>query len=96
VAVDPAELLAGLDHAGGALAARLRQQWDASQYLATQRLPEQVPQAWLAHDTDVYPVGVTLQLTGPVKVTPRYQPPHRETRTPPHLRMRVDRLVWQV
>jgi len=78
------------------LVARIRQQWDASQYLATQRLPKQVPQAWLESDTDVSPVGVTLQLTGPVKVAPRYQPPHRGTRTPPHLRMCIDRLVWQV
>jgi hypothetical protein len=78
------------------LAGRIRQQWDASQYLATKRLPERVSQTWLAHTVDTYPVGVTVQLTGQVRVTARYLPAHRETQTPPHLRMQVDRLVWQV
>src|SRR3712207_1876627 len=30
------------------VAARIRQQWDAAQYLATHRLPERVSQTWLA------------------------------------------------
>ncbi len=77
-------------------AARIRQQWDAAQYLAAQRLPERVSQTWLAPTPGTYPVGVTLQLTGRVDVTTRYLPAHPATSTPPHLRMRVDRLVWQV
>ena len=77
-------------------AARIRQQWDAAQYLAVKRLPERVSQTWLAPTPDTYPVGVTVQLTGRVDVTTRYLPAHQATGTPPHLRMRVDRLVWQV
>lgn len=63
------------------LAARIRQQWDAAQYIATQRLPERVSQTWLAHSSDVYPVGVTLQLTGQVKVGARYLPARPDTHT---------------
>lgn len=31
-----------------AVAARIRQQWDAAQYLVAQRLPERISQTWLA------------------------------------------------
>jgi len=55
-------------------AARIRQQWDAAQYLAVKRLPERVSQTWLAPTPDTYPVGVTVQLTGRVDVTTRYLP----------------------
>jgi hypothetical protein len=75
--------------------ARLRQRWDGAQYLAT-RLPEQVSQTWLAHEPDRYPLGVSLQLTGEVKVEAQWIAGRRETRTPSHLRIRADRVVWQV
>ncbi|MGQ0479996.1 MAG: hypothetical protein ACT4O0_03050 [Pseudonocardia sp.] len=78
------------------VAARIRQHWDAAQYLAVRRLPEQVSQTWLAPDPERYPLGVTLQLTGPVRVTTRWMPGAPTASTPPHLRIRVDRLVWQV
>lgn len=78
------------------VAAHVRQRWDAAQYLVAQRLPERVSQTWLVSDPPVYPVGISLQLTGEVKVTTQSMGAHRATGTPPHLRMRVDRLVWQV
>ncbi|MGH3833542.1 MAG: hypothetical protein ACRDRS_24425 [Pseudonocardiaceae bacterium] len=79
-----------------AVAARIRQRWDAAQYLAATRLPERVSQTWLAPSPDTYPVGVALRLTGPVEVATQWITGYRETRTPPHLRVRVDRLVWQL
>ena len=77
-------------------AAHVRQRWDAAQYLVVQRLPERVSQTWLAPTPGAYPVGVTVQFTGEVTVSTQPMGAHRETGTPPHLRMRVDRLVWQV
>ena len=77
-------------------AAHIRQRWDAAQYLVAQRLPERVSQTWLAPTPGTYPVGVTVQLTAEVKVSTQPMGAHRDTGTPPHLRMRVDRLVWQV
>jgi len=77
--------------------ARIRQQWDAAHYLATARLPEKVSQTWLANpQPETYPLGVTLRLEGPVQVTIRWMPASQATGTPAHLRVRVDRLVWQV
>lgn len=76
-------------------AARIRQQWDASQYLA-RRLPEQVSQTWLAPDPDNYPLGVAVRLTDTVDITTKWVPDGRATGIPPHLRVRVNRLVWQV
>jgi hypothetical protein len=71
--------------------ARIRQQWDASQYLAAARLPESVSQTWLANpEPDLYPLRVTLRLEGPVKVTSRWMPASPATGTPGHLRT-VDR-----
>lgn len=79
------------------LAARIRQQWDAAQYLVARRLPERVSQTWLAPEPGTYPVGVTVHLTGEVKVTTQSVSAHQASRTPAHLRMSVDRrLVWQV
>lgn len=78
------------------VAARIRQQWDAAQYLVAQRLPERVSQTWLGPEPGTYPIGVTVQLTGAVKVTTESVSAHQASRTPAHLRMRVDRLVWQV
>lgn len=78
------------------LAARIRQQWDAAQYLVSRRLPERVSQTWLAPVPGTYPVGVSVQLTGAVKVTTESVSAHQPSRTPAHLRMRADRLVWQV
>lgn len=75
---------------------RIRQQWDAAQYLVSRRLPERVSQTWLAPEPGTYPVGVTVQLTGAVKVTTESVSAHEASRTPVHLRVRVDRLVWQV
>lgn len=78
------------------LAARIRQQWDAAQYVVSQRLPEQAPQVWLAGADDSYPLTVAQQLTGDGLVRARYLPAHRETRTPPHVRLRLARFVFQV
>jgi hypothetical protein len=79
-----------------AVAGRIRQQWDAAQYLAATRLPERVSQTWLAPQPDTYPLGVALRLTGAVEVATQWVEGRRGTRTPPHLRVRVDRLVWQI
>jgi hypothetical protein len=79
------------------LTARIRQQWDAAQYLVSQRLPERVSQTWLVPEPGTYPVGVSVQLTGEAKVTTQSVAAHLPSRTPAHLRMSVDRrLVWQV
>lgn len=78
------------------VAGRIRQQWDATQYLAATRLPERVSQTWLAPTPDTYPLGVALRLTGSVEVATQWIQARRETRTPSHLRVRVDRLVWQI
>lgn len=79
-----------------AVAGRIRQQWDAAQYLAATRLPERVSQTWLAPQPNTYPLSVALRLTGAVKVATQWVEGRRETRTPPHLRVRIDRLVWQI
>lgn len=80
----------------GAVAARIRQQWDAAQYLAAARLPERVSQTWLAPRPGSYPLGIALRLTGTVEVATQWITGRRATNTPAHLRVRVDRLVWQV
>lgn len=76
-------------------AARIRQRWDSAQYLAN-RLPERVSQTWLSHEPNSYPLAVSLQLTADVRVESQWVVGRRETRTPPHLRVRIDRVVWQV
>lgn len=53
-----------------ALAGRIRQQWDAAQYLAATRLPERVSQTWLAPQPGTYPLGVALRLAGTSKSPP--------------------------
>ena len=77
-------------------AERIRQQWDAAQYLAVTRLPESVSQTWLAPTPGTYPLGVALRLTTPIEVAAQWITGRPSTHTPPHLRIRVDRLVWQV
>jgi hypothetical protein len=79
-----------------AVAARIRQQWDATHYLAAARLPERVSQTWLGPTPGTYPLGVALRLTGPIEVTTHWITGRRATNTPAHVRVRVDRLVWQV
>ena len=76
--------------------ARIRQQWDAAQYLASHRLPERVSQTWLAPRPGKYPVAVAVRLTGPVEVHTQWIAGRPRTRTPAHLRIQVDQLVWQV
>ena len=78
------------------LAARIRQQWDAAYYLASARLPDRVPQTWLAPQPGSYPLAIALRLTGAVEITTQWIPGRRTTNTPAHLRVRIDRLVWQV
>jgi hypothetical protein len=79
-----------------AVAGRIRQQWDAAQYLAATRLPERVSQTWLAPRPGSYPVGVALRLTAPIEIATQWITGRRATHTPPHLRIRIDRLVWQL
>jgi hypothetical protein len=79
-----------------AVAGRIRQQWDAAQYLAATRLPERVSQTWLAPQPGTYPVSVALRLTGAVEVATQWIQGHCDIRTPPHLRVRLDRLIWQI
>ena len=43
-----------------------------------------------------YPLGVALRLTTPIEVAAQWITGRPSTHTPPHLRIRVDRLVWQV
>ncbi|MBV8994453.1 MAG: hypothetical protein JO287_12335 [Pseudonocardiales bacterium] len=66
-----------------AVAERIRQQWDASQYLVSQRLPERVSQTWLLPTPGSYPLSVALRLTGAVEVATQWVDGRRETRTPP-------------
>lgn len=93
VSVRLGDVLVYLDDATAA--ARLRQQWDTTRYLAT-RLPEQVSQTWLAHDPKRYPVAASMRLDAGARVGAHWISARRETRTPAHLRVQVDRLVWQV
>jgi hypothetical protein len=79
-----------------ALTGRIRQQWDAAQYLAATRLPECVSQTWLAPTPGSYPLGVAVRLTAPAEIATHWITGRRTTHTPPHLRIRIDRLVWQV
>lgn len=79
-----------------AVAGYVRQQWDATQYLAACRLPERVSQTWLAPRPGTYPIGVTLRLTHHVEVTTQWATGRSSTRTPAHLRIQVGQLVWQV
>jgi hypothetical protein len=79
-----------------AVAARIRQQWDAAHYLATARLPARVSRTWLTPAPGTYPVGVALRLAGPIEVTTHWISARRATNVPTHVRIRVDRLVWQV
>lgn len=79
-----------------AVAGRIRQQWDAARYLVATRLPERVSQTWLAPTPGSYPLGVASRLTAPVEITTHWISARRATHTPPHLRIRVDRLVWQL
>ncbi|MGH3853197.1 MAG: hypothetical protein ACRDR6_06795 [Pseudonocardiaceae bacterium] len=79
-----------------AVAARIRQHWDAAQYLAACRLPARVSQTWLAPRPGKYPPGVVLRLTGDVDLHTQWIAGRPRTRTPPHLRIQIDQLVWQV
>jgi hypothetical protein len=79
-----------------AVTERIRQQWDAALYLAMARLPERVSQTWLAPVPGTYPATVALRLTGPIEITTHWVTGRRSTNSPPHLRVRVDRLIWQV
>jgi hypothetical protein len=82
---------------GGWQSARRHHRWDAAQYIAVKRLPETVSQSWLADpQPDIYPLGVTLRLDRPVQVTSRWMTGSPTIGTPPPLRVRVDRLVWQI
>ena len=79
-----------------AVIGRIRQQWDAAQYLVATRLSERVSQTWLLPTPGTYPLGIALRLTGVVEIATHWVTGSRATRTPPHLRIRVDRLVWQL
>lgn len=78
-----------------ATVAVLRQRWDSSQYLAA-RLPERVSQTWLGHDPDRYPLGISVRLSGDLQVTSQWITERRASRTLAHLRVRVDRVVFQI
>lgn len=73
-----------------AVAAHIRQRWDATQYLAACRLPDHVSHTWLAPRPDTYPPGVALRLTTKLDITSRWAAGWANTRTPAHLRT-VDR-----
>jgi hypothetical protein len=70
-----------------AVAARIREQWDAAQYLVVQRLPERVSQTWLGPRPGTYPAAVALRLTGQVEVRTQWIAGRPRTRTPAHLRI---------
>ena len=78
-----------------AVAARIRQHWDAAQYLAAHRLPARVSQTWLAPQPGKYPLGVVLRLTGDIDLHTQWIAGRPRTRTPAHLRQ-IDQLIWQV
>jgi hypothetical protein len=74
---------------------RIRQQWDASQYLSN-RLRGAVSATWLQPDPDAYPISVAQRLGEATDVAVQWLGGKLHTRTPPHLRIRVGTLVWQV
>ena len=78
------------------VAARIRERWDGAQYLVAHRLPERVSQTWLGPRPGTYPVGVALRLSGQVEVHTQWIAGRPSTRTPAHLRIQVEQLVWQV
>lgn len=75
-------------------AARIRQQWDASQYIAVKRLPNEAPQ--FRSVPDRYPMGLSVRLDGKTRISARWVAGGRSIGVPPHLRVRVGRLLWQV
>jgi hypothetical protein len=75
-------------------AARIRQQWDAGQYLAVKRLPERATETGVAPGS--YTVGITVRLDGVARITTRWVAGGPSIGVPAHLRVRVGRLVWQV
>ena len=85
-----------LDLADPDAVASLRQKWDATRYLAVQRLPERVSQTWLGHDPKRYPLAATVQLAADVRLYSRWTTGRQTTRTPDHLRVQVDRVIFQV
>lgn len=74
---------------------RLRQQWDASRHLSS-RLRRKVSATWLAPDPDAHPISVAQRLGEATDVAVQWIGGTLRTRTPPHLRVRVGALVWQV
>jgi hypothetical protein len=74
---------------------RVRQQWDAQQFYA-QRLPEEAPAEWVQATPGTYPATAALRLTSTTGVAGQWVPGSVQLRTPPHVRMVLDRCVWQV
>lgn len=71
---------------------------DALLYLTDPKVAARTRQHWdwLAHVPDTYPVGVSLRPTGDITLDTKGIAARRETRTPAHPRIQVDRAVWQV
>jgi hypothetical protein len=78
------------------IAQRIRVHWDALQPLVLRRLPEQVSQTWLAPPPGTYPMTVSQRLSACSEVSSHWAAAHLPSRTPTHLQVRTDRLVWQV
>lgn len=74
---------------------QIRALWDSA-ILEAHRLPSRVSQTWLAPQPGTYPVSVAARLTRTADLAGAYVPADRASRSPAHLRLRVDRILWQV
>ncbi|MQA12811.1 MAG: hypothetical protein GEV09_01190 [Pseudonocardiaceae bacterium] len=77
------------------LSDRIRAHWDSA-ILAAHKLPSRVSQTWLVPQPGTYPLTIAARLTDQLELSAASVPADRASHTPAHLRMRVDRLVWQV
>ncbi|KAA2252353.1 hypothetical protein F0L68_35455 [Solihabitans fulvus] len=81
------------------LARRLQRQWAAT-YPLSKKAPNVMPalacRFWLPADPQRRPVAVSLKLFNTTTMSAQWAPAEQQTATPPHLRVTLDRVVWQV
>jgi hypothetical protein len=74
---------------------RIRQQWDASQHFSV-KLRDAVSSTWLRPDPNAHPISVAQRLGEATDVASQWIGVNVATGTPPHLRVRIGALIWQV
>lgn len=77
------------------VADRIRALFDGA-ILTAHKLPSRVSQTWLHPKPGTYPLTVAARLAGQVELASAYVPADRTSRTPAHLRVRVDKVHWQI